>query len=301
MNCTDTSSTIDTEHSVWSPYSSLSSSATPRPRNRTQNSSTLGNAFKWLGDKSMDTFHGAVITKRANAHVARVKEWQKRTQPRLGPEERDKVSEMLGDALEMARCLRNKRFTTHDSRLTWISCFLFFFLFFVADNVIPRALTSFPTPSAARSSNGFILTPTYLRHQKFLFSSYRSKYASSPCTCTPHSHSNLHFSPDIYPSPPRSVLTRISDSDPLAANLAHDLISALTRTPFTLFTTLHDPEKAVTTIRLVSRELAYGKCTAQHGWLGVDLLRIVEMVMSLRKLTDGEQIAIRDLAVRRRQ
>ena len=100
---------------------------------------------------------------------------------------------------------------------------------------------------------------------------------------------------------PGSVLTRISDSDPLAASLAYDLINALTRTPFTLFTSLQDPEKAAITIRLVARELAYGKCSAQHGWLGVDLLRIVEMVVALRRLTEGELVAIKELAVRRRQ
>ena len=68
---TDTTSTMDTERSVWSPYSSLSSSATLRPRNHAQNSSTLGSAFKWLGDKDMDTFHTTIITKRANRVLGR--------------------------------------------------------------------------------------------------------------------------------------------------------------------------------------------------------------------------------------
>ena len=177
---TDTTSTMDTERSVWSPYSSLSSSATPRPRNRAQNSSTLGSAFKWLGDKSMDTLHSAIITKRANAHVARVKEWQKRSQPRLGPEEREKVSEMLGDALEMARCTHCAAPAAHV-----LTRHLYF-----PDNVIPHASTSSPTPSAARCSNGSIRTPIYLKRQRHHSSSYRSKYVLFPCECAPRSASS---------------------------------------------------------------------------------------------------------------
>ncbi|KAF8520997.1 hypothetical protein JB92DRAFT_2893550 [Gautieria morchelliformis] len=245
-NTIDTTGTGETERSVWSPYSSLSSAATARPRH--PQSSTLGSAFKWLGGKSMDTIHSAVITKRANAHITRVKEWQKRIRPRLGQEERDKVSEMLGDALEMAR-------QCYPPRINKLS--------YSIGREVQQWLHFYPNLPQT-TENSLLLIQVQI--------------------C-------------LIPI----VLTRISDYDPLASDLAHDLINALTRTPFTLFTTLQDPEKAAVTIRLVARELAYGRCAAQHGWLGVDLLRIVEMVMGLRKLTEGEQVSIRELAARRRQ
>lgn len=47
-------------------------------------------------------------------------------------------------------------------------------------------------------------------------------------------------------------------------------------------------------------DLSPQHCTRQHTWLGVDLLRIVEMVVGLRLLTEGEQVAIWELALRRK-
>lgn len=146
-----------------------------------------------------------------------------------------------------------------------------------------------------------------------------------------------------------SVLNRIGPSDPAAAALAHELITALTRSPLDAddIDSELDPDMAAVTIRLVARELAHESpppppsspilpppvkgiwagapgtlamsatstasadgfdgdgvssqhCTRQHTWLGVDLLRIVEMVVGLRMLTEGEQVAIWELALRRK-
>jgi hypothetical protein len=92
-----------------------------------------------------------------------------------------------------------------------------------------------------------------------------------------------------------SLLTRVAREDPLAADLAHRTLAALTRIPLSLQGT----ETGAKIIWLVARELAYAQCKYQHSWLGVWLLRIVEMSLRLRSLSHAEIRAIRELAARR--
>ncbi|KIJ45256.1 hypothetical protein M422DRAFT_47042 [Sphaerobolus stellatus SS14] len=49
----------------------------------------------------------------------------------------------------------------------------------------------------------------------------------------------------------------------------------------------------------IAHELAYSSCPSQHSWLGICLLRIVELTLRLRSLTNGEFDAIMELAARR--
>ena len=51
----------------------------------------------------------------------------------------------------------------------------------------------------------------------------------------------------------------------------------------------------------IAQELAYSKCPSQHAWLGIHLLRIVELTLKLRPLSSKEEIAILELAERRKQ
>ncbi|KAF8516253.1 hypothetical protein JB92DRAFT_2911128 [Gautieria morchelliformis] len=91
------------------------------------------------------------------------------------------------------------------------------------------------------------------------------------------------------------LLSRVSRVDPLADDLAYETLSTLIRAPLAV----QGMETAMDIIRLVARELAYAKCTFQHSWLGVWLLRIVDESLRVRTLSADELNAIRELAVRR--
>jgi len=75
------------------------------------------------------------------------------------------------------------------------------------------------------------------------------------------------------------------------------LLDELTRVPLAL----QGPDTTSTVIRIIARELAYSRCSFQHSWLGVDLLRIVETTLRLRALTSEELGAMHDMAVRRQE
>ncbi|KAF8579299.1 hypothetical protein K439DRAFT_410719 [Ramaria rubella] len=92
------------------------------------------------------------------------------------------------------------------------------------------------------------------------------------------------------------LLTRISAHDPLAADLAHSTLSALTRSPLSV----DDPDIPADVICLVVRELAYARCAAQHAWLGFSLLSIIEMSIKVRGLMPREISAIGELVARRK-
>lgn len=93
------------------------------------------------------------------------------------------------------------------------------------------------------------------------------------------------------------MLTRVSRSDPLAEDLAHGILRTLTRVRLAEQGT----ETAARVTWYVARELAYAKCSFQHAWLGVCLLRIVEMRLKLGTLTPREIKAIKELAIRREE
>ncbi|HEV7736809.1 MAG TPA: hypothetical protein VGO47_05470, partial [Chlamydiales bacterium] len=54
-------------------------------------------------------------------------------------------------------------------------------------------------------------------------------------------------------------------------------------------------------IVIVTRELAYSKCSDQHPWLGPHLLRLVETTLRLRRLSKQEMSVIWELAERRKE
>ena len=83
--------------------------------------------------------------------------------------------------------------------------------------------------------------------------------------------------------------------DPLASDLAYESLAAVTKVPLAL----QSEETSATVICLIARELAYAKCTFQHSWLGIWLLRIVEMSLRARNLSDLEVETIQELAIRR--
>ena len=91
------------------------------------------------------------------------------------------------------------------------------------------------------------------------------------------------------------LLARISAFDPLAGDLAWELLDTLTKVPLPL----HGPDTTSKVVHIIASELAYSKCTSQHAWLGLDLLRIVKTEMRTRPLTDKEMSVIRDMAIRR--
>jgi hypothetical protein len=92
-----------------------------------------------------------------------------------------------------------------------------------------------------------------------------------------------------------SLLSRVSPIDPLADDLAYETLSAIIRAPLAV----QGMETAMDIIRLVARELAYAKCTFEHSWLGVWLLRIMDDSLRVRILSRDELETIRELAVRR--
>lgn len=151
-----------------------------------------------------------------------------------------------------------------------------------------------------------------------------------------------------------SLLRRVSEADPGAAQLASELVAALTRIPLPLQDSDMEPSSlfyspvssplpspsiitgatsssrvvAVATsfneedaptysiisavssvvIHLVASELGAEEptCKEQHPWLGVNLLRIVELTLKLREeeaigLTSGELDAIWGIGIRREE
>lgn len=80
-------------------------------------------------------------------------------------------------------------------------------------------------------------------------------------------------------------------------NLAHDVLSNLTRIPISLQE--HSTPAAV--ICLVVNELSYSKHRFQHSWLGVWLARIIELNLKVRHLTEQEVKALGVLAMRRKE
>ncbi|KAF8526267.1 hypothetical protein BU17DRAFT_83086 [Hysterangium stoloniferum] len=102
------------------------------------------------------------------------------------------------------------------------------------------------------------------------------------------------------------ILVRVSDDDSFAGDLAWDLLEALThRGPLLLIDDSPDPEdyedRTARAIRIVSRHLAYSKCAMQHSWIAVHLLRIVEMTLKIRPLSELELTAIWEFALGREE
>lgn len=63
-----------------------------------------GKVIKWLGEKGLNGVQFTVIISRAKTHISCLQKWE-RLKPPIGITEREKVFEMLGDALEMSRCV----------------------------------------------------------------------------------------------------------------------------------------------------------------------------------------------------
>jgi len=111
----------------------------------------------------------------------------------------------------------------------------------------------------------------------------------------------------------RRILTRISQHEPTVSDLAWRLLNELQKTPLGLSdmellegtasrSTFTPPEHSDTpriAIIAIAEELAYSKCPSQHSWLGICLLRIVELTIQLRPLMDSEYRAINALVQRR--
>ncbi|KAF8499487.1 hypothetical protein BU17DRAFT_72199 [Hysterangium stoloniferum] len=283
------------ERSVWSPYTTFLPSLSTSQQQSADTAKT-----NWM--------ESAALSKRAKAHLARLKKWRKRANETLlegkkgkGKEgesvsdvEREGAVKMMGDAIEMARACYPPR--VHK-------------LAYEIGRELQQWLQAFTESDA-----------DLLKNQQNVM------LAIVIQTC-------------IIPI----LLTRISEVDPSVLPLASDLINSLTRVPLALHDNevplfhvtpanppqrsrshiisrdnqsatnsvppldrLMSPRSSATStsaiaIHLVSRELALVKptCERQHSWLGLYLLRIVEWTMKMRVLSRGEVDAVRGMMRRR--
>ncbi|GJJ08141.1 hypothetical protein Clacol_002349 [Clathrus columnatus] len=270
--------------SVWSPYTSFLPSIYTGVSSEgpvsTSRSPTIKN--KWI--------ESTTLAQRARSHLSRLKKWKKRAittvienssskrgkeGAQIGTVERTIVIGMISDALEMARSCYSVRVHKLGYELGkdvqhWLQIF--------ADN----------DPSVLNDRENITLLTTVQ-------------------TC---------FLPIL--------LIRIAKIEPSAATLANNLIVALTKAPISLhedessvsplFTSLPSnhsmaqpipssphihsipviPQRTTSissiAIHMVAQELGSPTpiCPTQHSWLGITLLKIVEMTVKLRLLSFGE-------------
>jgi hypothetical protein len=169
-------------------------------------------------------------------------------------------------------------------------------------HVTPQLSTTMDMPLGAPFTIGFTPTMTSPRNMTFYAGIFKSRLVSSQCTYRPlpflprpsHAPSNTILN---YSYHSLSLLTRVSRVDPLAGDLAYRTLTVLARVPLDV----QDEDTWTVVIGLIARELAYAKCSFQHSWLGIWLLRIVEMSLRVRNLSRIEIRAIKELAVRREE
>ncbi|KAF8506199.1 hypothetical protein BU17DRAFT_71381 [Hysterangium stoloniferum] len=216
--------------------------------------SLVAKGLRWLGRRGLLVVEEAAAANQGNSHIFTFKTWQNK-KFLIGPTERRHASEMLEDALEMAKPCFPKR-------INWIA----YEIGKEAQNWLAKA----DLPITA--DNILLLL--------------RAQVCMTPL-----------------------ILIRISDNDPFAGDLAWELLDALTRAPLLLIDDIPDSKQKSTNyegttaiaIRIVARELAYSKCVTQHPWLAVQLIRIVELTLTIRPLSESELAAIWELACRREE
>ena len=142
--------------------SSIASSGVPGPRY------LAGKASKWAGERGLRFAEGFDMTRRTIKHRSRIKGWEKGKNSHIVIEERAKLVEMLGDALEMSMSVVVHFVTVQvDIRL--------------AGRIIRIALTRPRMPSAETYSDASTHFRRSSRRRRALNGSAGFRFALYPC------------------------------------------------------------------------------------------------------------------------
>ncbi|GJJ14167.1 hypothetical protein Clacol_008428 [Clathrus columnatus] len=299
--------------SIWSPYTSflpsINTTAPPGAGNGPTPSLSSTVKSKWI--------ESATLAKRAKSHLSRIKKWRKRAittviegrytkrgkeGAQVGTVERNLVIEMIGDGVEMARSCYPPRihklgyelgkevqqwlqtFTDNDpvvlykkenvSLLTTVqTCFLPILLMRIAE-IEPPAITL---------ANNLIAALT-----KIPLSLHENELQAT-------NGSNVSPLFTSLPSNQKNRVRRESESKSLPSSSSHNSMIPVIPHRNTSVSSI--------AIHMVAHELGSPApiCPTQHSWLGMTLLKIVEMTMKLRFISFGEIEDIRTVGRKREE